>query len=63
MGQCLSNLAPWEICLIAAPAIMLGATLFFGGVILLLESPKREADDTPWIRLRTKARLVLQSRA
>jgi hypothetical protein len=41
MGQWLSNLAPWEIYLIAAPSIMLGAILLLGGIILLLESPKR----------------------
>jgi cytochrome c553 len=38
----LSSVAPWEIYLIAAPCIMLGAILFFRGIILLLESPKRE---------------------
>ena len=42
MGQWLLDLAPWEIYLIAAPCIMLGAVLFFRGIILLLESPKRE---------------------
>jgi hypothetical protein len=42
MGQWLSNLAPWEIYLIATPSIMLGAILFFRGIILLLESPNRE---------------------
>ena len=41
MGQWLSNLAQWEIYLIAAPSIMLGAILLLGGIILLLESPKR----------------------
>ena len=43
MGQWLSNLAPWEIYLIAAPTIMLGAILFFGGIILLLE-PRNKND-------------------
>ena len=42
MTQWLSNLAPWEIYLIAAPCIMLGAILFFRGLILLLEPPRRE---------------------
>jgi hypothetical protein len=42
MAQWLSNLAPWEIYLIAAPCIMLGAILFFRGIILLLESLKRD---------------------
>jgi hypothetical protein len=42
MDQWLSNLAPWEIYLIAAPAVMLGATLFFGGIILLFKSPKQD---------------------
>jgi hypothetical protein len=42
MTQWLSNLAPWEIYLIAAPCIMLGAILFFHGLILLLEPPRRE---------------------
>jgi hypothetical protein len=41
MGQWLSNLAQWEVYLIAAPSIMLGAILLLGGIILLLESPKR----------------------
>ena len=36
MGQWLSNLAPWEIYLIAAPSVMLGAILLVGGIILLL---------------------------
>ena len=37
MGEWLSNLSPWEIYLIAAPSVMLGAILFVGGIILLLE--------------------------
>jgi hypothetical protein len=41
MGQWLSNSAQWEIYLIAAPSIMLGAILLLGGIILLLESPQR----------------------
>ena len=43
MDQWLSNLSPFEIYLIAAPAIMLGAILFLGGVILLLE-PRNKND-------------------
>jgi len=34
------NLSPFEVYLIAAPAIMLGAILFVGGIIRLLEPPK-----------------------
>ena len=34
------NLSPFEMYLIAAPAIMLGAVLFLGGIIGLLEPPK-----------------------
>jgi hypothetical protein len=41
MDQWVSNLSPFEVYLIAAPAIMLGAILFFGGIILLLE-PRKE---------------------
>jgi hypothetical protein len=37
MDQWVSNLSPFEVYLIAAPAIMLGAILFLGGIILLLE--------------------------
>ena len=43
MGQWLSNLSPLAIYLIAAPAIMLGAILLLGGIILLLE-PKKMSD-------------------
>ena len=43
MDQWLSNLSPFEIYLIAAPAIMLGAILFLGGIILLLE-PLNKSD-------------------
>ena len=37
MDQWLSNLPPYEIYLIAVPAVMLGAVLLVGGIILLLE--------------------------
>ena len=43
MDQWLSNLSPFEIYLIAAPAIMLGAILFLVGIILLLE-PRNKND-------------------
>jgi hypothetical protein len=43
MDQWLSNLSPFEIYLIAAPAIMLGAILFLGGIIALLE-PRNKND-------------------
>jgi predicted phage tail protein len=43
MDQWLSNLSPFEIYLIAAPAIMLGAILFLGGIISLLE-PRNKND-------------------
>jgi hypothetical protein len=43
MDQWLSNLSPFEIYLIAAPAIMLGSILFLGGIILLLE-PRNQND-------------------
>jgi hypothetical protein len=43
MGQWLSNLAPWEIYLIAAPSVMLGAILPVGGIILLL-APRNKND-------------------
>jgi hypothetical protein len=46
MGQWLSNLLPWEIYLIAAPSVMLGAILFFGGIILLLEHEKKNDAET-----------------
>jgi len=34
MDQWVSNLSPFEVYLIAAPAIMLGVILFLGGIIL-----------------------------
>jgi hypothetical protein len=43
MDQWLSNFSPFETYLIAAPAIMLGAILFLGGIILLLE-PRNKND-------------------
>ena len=43
MGQWLSNLAPWEIYLIAAPSVMLGAILLVGGILLLL-APRNKND-------------------
>ena len=43
MDQWVSNLSPFEVYLIAAPAIMLGAILFLGGIILLLE-PRNKND-------------------
>ena len=43
MDQWVSNLSPFEVYLIAAPAIMLGAILFLGGKILLLE-PRNKND-------------------
>jgi hypothetical protein len=36
MDQWLSNFSPFETYLIAAPAIMLGAIIFLGGIILML---------------------------
>jgi hypothetical protein len=51
MDQWLSNLSPFEIYLIAASAIMLGAILFLGGIILLLESRnKNDAEKLAAIR-------------
>jgi hypothetical protein len=35
-----THLTPLEIYLIAAPSIMLGAILFFGGIIALCEPTK-----------------------
>jgi hypothetical protein len=46
MDQWLSNLSPFEIYLIAAPAIMLGAILFLGGTILLLEPHNKNDAET-----------------
>lgn len=46
MDQWLSNLSPFETYLIAVPAIMLGAILFLGGIILLLEPRKRNDAET-----------------
>jgi hypothetical protein len=43
MDQWVSKLSPFEVYLIAAPAIMLGVILFLGGIILLLE-PHNEND-------------------
>ena len=43
MAHWVSNLSPFEVYLIAAPAIMLGAILFLGGIILLLE-PRNKND-------------------
>ena len=43
MDQWVSNLSPFEVYLIAAPAIMLGAILFLAGIILLLE-PRNKND-------------------
>lgn len=43
MDQLLSNLSPLEIYLIAALAIMLGAILLVGGIILLFE-PRKMSD-------------------
>ena len=43
MDQWLSKLSPFEIYLIAAPAIMLGGILFLGGIILLLQ-PRNKND-------------------
>ena len=40
MDQWLSDLSPLATYLIAAPAIMLGAILLLGGIILLLETRK-----------------------
>ena len=40
MDQWLSNLPPYEVYLIAVPAVMLGAILLVGGIILLLERRK-----------------------
>jgi|KBSSwiStaDraftv2_1062776.scaffolds.fasta_scaffold321627_2 predicted phage tail protein len=40
MNQWLSNLSTFEVYLIAAPLIMLGAILLLGGIIRLLEPPK-----------------------
>ena len=43
MDLWLSNLSPLESYLIAGTALMLGAILFFGGIILLLE-PRKMSD-------------------
>ena len=50
MDQWVSNLSPFEVYLIAAPAIMLGAILFLGGIILLLE-PRNKNDAESWQQL------------
>ena len=51
MGEWLSNLSPFETYLIAVPAIMLGAILFLGGIILLLERrTKNDAETLAAIR-------------
>jgi hypothetical protein len=51
MDQWLSTFSPFETYLIAAPAIMLGAILFLGGTILLLEpSNKNDAEKLAAIR-------------
>jgi hypothetical protein len=46
MDQWLSNLSPFETYPIAVPAIMLGSILFLGGIILLLESRKKNDAET-----------------
>jgi hypothetical protein len=46
MDQWLPNLSPFETYLIAIPAIMLGSILFLGGIILLLESRKKNDAET-----------------
>jgi hypothetical protein len=46
MVRWFSILAPWEIYLIAAPSIMLGAILFLGGIILLLEPRNKNDTET-----------------
>jgi hypothetical protein len=46
MDQWLSNLSPFETYLVAVPAIMLGSILFLGGIILLLESRKKNDAET-----------------
>ena len=46
MDQWVSNLSPFEVYLIAAPAIMLGAILFLGGTILLLEHRNKNDAET-----------------
>jgi hypothetical protein len=43
MDQLLSNLSPLEVYLIAALAVMLGAILLVGGIILLFE-PRKMSD-------------------
>ena len=51
MDQWLSTFSPFETYLIAAPAIMLGAILFLGGIILLLEPrDKNDAEKLAAIR-------------
>ena len=37
-----THLTPFEVHLIAIPSIMLGAILLCGGIILLLEAPRRD---------------------
>ena len=51
MDQWVSNLSPFEVYLIAAPAIMLGAILFLGGIILLLE-PRKRTTRKSWAAIR-----------
>jgi hypothetical protein len=46
MDQWLSNLSPFETHLIAIPAVMLGAILFLGGIILLFEPRKKNDAET-----------------
>ena len=50
MDQWLSNFSPFEVYLIAVPTIMLGSILFLGGIILLLESRKKNDAETQAIR-------------
>jgi hypothetical protein len=46
MNQWLANLSPFEMYLIAVPAIMLGSILFLGGIVLLLEPRKKNDAET-----------------
>ena len=43
--QWLMNLPPLETYLIAVPSVLLGAILFLGGIILLLETWHRNGGD------------------
>jgi len=50
MDQWLLNFSPFEVYLIAVPAIMLGSILFLGGISLMKKKRKKNDDETKAIR-------------